>query len=155
MNLNFYQPENNSYLQNLRNTLDEQIGKLDQLKNLTLPNNNVPKVSQPLQQQRYYLDCGLKEDWDEFLRINYNLTENQIFNDYRLFLQAKAEVHKDEDQAKLEAMKDKIRPQVRNSGINNVQNCTAISDEYINSSNKRQDSYNNTNNQTEGDNNVR
>ena len=52
MNLNFYQPENNSYLQNLRNTLDEQIGKLDQLKNLKLNNNNVPKVSKPLQQQR-------------------------------------------------------------------------------------------------------
>ena len=81
MNLNFYQPENNSYLENLRATLNDQLTKLDQLKNTTL-NTLTPQqnVTQPLQPQRYYLDCGIKEDWQEFLRLNYGITENQIFN---------------------------------------------------------------------------
>lgn len=126
MNLNFYQPENGNYLENLRNNLNEQIAKLDQLKNISL-NQNQPKVNQPLQPQRYYLDCGIKEDWEEFLKLNYGITEAQIFEDYRLFLQAKVELSKDTDKEKLEAMKNKLKPKqkgkvnVPNTGNNSVQ----------------------------------
>lgn len=121
MNLNFYQPDgsNNSYLESLRNALNDQMNKLDQLKNISLGQNNIPaKVNQPLQPQRYYLDCGLKEDWDEFLKVNYGITEKLIFEDYRLFLQAKAELHQDTDKERLEAMKNKLRPANKGTTIN-------------------------------------
>ena len=113
MNLNFYQPDNNNYLENLRNTLNDQINKLDQLRNVSLnaaSNNPNNQNVQPLQPQRYYLDCGVKEDWEEFLKLNYNITETQIFEDYRLFLQAKAELHEDANKEKLEQMKSKLAP---------------------------------------------
>ena len=108
MNLNFYQPDNNNYLESLRNTLTDQINKLDQLKNIntnTLQQNINTQTNQP---QRYYLDCGIKEDWQEFLKLNYGITETQIFEDYKLFLQAKAELHEDKNKEKLEIMKNKL-----------------------------------------------
>ena len=122
MNLNFYQPDNNNYLENLRNTLNDQIAKLDQLRNVSLnpsgggQNTNNTKVNQPLQPQRYYLDCGIKEDWEEFLKLNYGITEAQIFDDYRLFLQAKLELSQDNDKEKLEAMKNKLKPKQQQKG---------------------------------------
>lgn len=110
MNLNFYQPDNNSYLESLRNTLNDQINKLDQLRNINTnisqPTNHVT-TNQP---QRYYLDCGIKEDWQEFLKLNYDITEAQIFEDYKLFLQAKTELHEDANKEKLKAMKNKLAP---------------------------------------------
>lgn len=56
-----------------------------------------PQMQQNIQQQEqpYYLFCGNKTDWDEFLMLNYNITEQNIFDDYKLFLQAKQEDLKD------------------------------------------------------------
>lgn len=105
MNLNFYSPHNAGSLENLQTALQDQITKLNQIRNMDL---SQAQVQQPLQPQRYYLDCGCKEDWEEFLKINYNITEDQIFEDYRLFLQAKAELHEDRNKEKLQSMKDKI-----------------------------------------------
>ena len=125
MNLNFYQPDgsNNNYIEGLRNALNDQMAKLDQLRNVNFnQSNQQTKVNQPLQPQRYYLDCGIKEDWDEFLRINYAITEAQIFEDYRLYLQAKAEIDKDNNKQKLEAMKNKLRPTVSDSSNNYLNN---------------------------------
>ena len=112
MNLNFYSPNHAGSLENLQNALQEQITKLDQIRSMDLanynkPSNNVNNVNQ-LNPQRYYLDCGNKQDWEEFLKINYNITERQIFEDYRLFLQAKAEINEDRNKEKLEDMKQKL-----------------------------------------------
>ena len=41
--------------------------------------------------------------------LNYNITEQNIFDDYKLFLQAKQEVLKEKGQTRINAMKDKIR----------------------------------------------
>ena len=111
MNLNFYNPNTVGSLESLQSNLEEQINKLQNLRNLPT-NVNVQKAQAPLPEQRYYLDCGNKEDWVEFLRLNYNLTEKQIFDDYKLFLQAKAELAEDSNKEKLEAMKQKISPRL-------------------------------------------
>ena len=129
MNLNFYNPSHATSLEGLQNSLQEQIARLNELKSVQIQGMNPPKVQQPLQEQRYYLDCGNKQDWVEFLRINYNLTETQIFDDYKLFLQAKAELNEDNNKEKLEAMKQKLAPnrkeeqhimQVVNNDSNNM-----------------------------------
>lgn len=104
MNLNFYNPSNSASLENLQMSLQEQIEKLDQLRNLDF---NQPRRQQP-PPQRYYLDCGNQADWEQFLNINYGITEAQIFEDYRLFLQAKAELSQSQDKERLEEMKKKI-----------------------------------------------
>lgn len=138
MNLNFYQPDNNNYLENLRNTLNDQINKLDQLRNVSnqayQPNNNQTNNPQP---QRYYLDCGIKEDWQQFLKLNYGITENQIFEDYKLFLQAKAELHEDANKEKLEAMKNKLASKQKEPKIRNVNDTSANSNQSINRNNKQ------------------
>lgn len=104
MNLNFYNPSNSASLENLQMSLQEQIEKLDQLRNLDF---NQSRRQQP-PPQRYYLDCGNQADWEQFLNINYGITEAQIFEDYRLFLQAKAELSQSQDKERLEEMKKKI-----------------------------------------------
>lgn len=104
MNLNFYNPSNSASLENLQMSLQEQIEKLDQLRNLDF---NQPRRQQP-PPQRYYLDCGNQADWEQFLNINYGITEAQIFEEYRLFLQAKAELSQSQDKERLEEMKKKI-----------------------------------------------
>ena len=156
MNLNFYQPGNNDYIENLRNTLNENLNKLDQLRNLNLtaqtPQHN--QVNQPLQPQRYYLDCGVKEDWEEFLKINYNITERQIFDDYRLFLQAKSELHETADKEKLEAMKQKISP-VKQKENRNVGNNTDATNQLSNRNSKQAMANNNNSVQNKGDKYVR
>ena len=70
-----------------------------------------------LDEKRYYLDCGNKEDWEQFLKVNYDITEKQIFDDYKLFLQAKAELNEDANREKLDKMKQKLT----NKEGNNVQ----------------------------------
>lgn len=123
MNLNFYNPSTmGASLENLQMNLQDQIDKLNQLKNLGLNQSNQP-VQTISQEQRYYLDCGKREDWNEFLRINYGLTENQIFSDYKLFLQAKAELNENKDKEKLEEMKRKITaPSAKEKGnVHNLQ----------------------------------
>lgn len=132
MNLNFYNPNNLGNLQDLQNNLQEQINKLNDLKNLNI-NQPSQVVQQPLQPQRYYLDCGNKEDWNEFLKINYNLTERQIFDDYKLFLQAKAELSEDTNKEKLEEMKQKLQPRRKEKGNDTTQ--------YVSESNVQQHVY--------------
>ena len=116
MNLNFYNPNNANNLESLQNALQEQINKLDQLRNMSLK----PQVNQPLQEQRYYVDCGKKEEWDQFLKLNYGITEEQIFSDYRLFLQAKEELSQDTNKEKLEEMKRKIAPKRIKENASNI-----------------------------------
>lgn len=117
MNLNFYNP-NATTLESLQNSLQEQFNKLNELKSIQIGQQSAPKIQQPLQEQRYLVDCGNKEDWNEFLRLNYNLTEREMFDDYKLFLQAKAELSEDNNKEKLEAMKQKIAPR---KDVGNVQ----------------------------------
>ena len=93
----------NKSLESLQNNLDEQIAKLNELRSFKpAPQKVVQETT------RYYLDCGNKKDWIEFLNIHYNLTEEQMFDDYKLFLQAKAEVFETNNKEKLEAMKEKL-----------------------------------------------
>lgn len=98
--MNYY--NHNTSIESLQNNLDEQIAKLNELRSFK------PAPQKVVQETRYYLDCGNKKDWVEFLNIHYNLTEEQMFDDYKLFLQAKAEVFEDTNKEKLEAMKAKL-----------------------------------------------
>lgn len=121
MNLNIYGQGSNT-IQDLEASLKSQYEKLNQLKlmsgNLqgqTQPQPQLPPAPQSnmMQPQRYYLDCGIKEDWDEFLRLNYGITEKAIFDDYKLFLQAKQEIKDEQGRNKLESMKSRIK----NNGV--------------------------------------
>lgn len=151
MNLNFYQPGNNDYLENLRATLNENLNKLDQLRNMSLtPNSQTSKINQPLNPQRYYLDCGIKEDWEEFLKINYNISEKQIFDDYRLFLQAKSELSETADKEKLQAMKEKISPNTKIKENRNVGNITNDNNQSVNRGGKQTMENNNDSIQNKG-----
>lgn len=123
MNLNFYptdfnnpflsgyspylQPYNNQQynINNLQQKVEESVKQLSQVQNQT-QNHTQP----------YYLFCGNKSDWDEFLMLNYGITEQTIFNDYNLFLQAKQELLEEQGQNKINSMKDKIK----NKGAVNV-----------------------------------
>jgi hypothetical protein len=119
-NLNFYpngynQPEiynpyrysgfNNQYTQQ---TLKEAENKLHQMQNQINP-NSAPQNQQKSNNPPYYLYCGDKDEWDEFLMLNYGITEQAIFDDYKLFLQAKQELLSEQGQNKIDFMKDKIR----------------------------------------------
>ena len=153
MNLNFYQPGNNDYLENLRNTLNDNLNKLDQLRNINLSAmqpQQQPSVSQPLQPQRYYLDCGVKEEWEEFLKINYNISEQQIFDDYRLFLQAKSELKETANKEKLEIMKQRIAPETKIKEKGNVGNNTNVANQSFNGNSKQSMENNNNNVQNKG-----
>ena len=121
MNLNIYGQGSNT-IQDLEANLKSQYEKLNQLKmmsNNLQAQNPVQSQLMPNQQanmvqpQRYYLDCGIKEDWDEFLRLNYGITEKAIFDDYKLFLQAKQEIQDEQGRNKLESMKSRIK----NNGV--------------------------------------
>lgn len=118
MNLNFYpnnynqQPmnpyfnllgiDNNKVLQNFQQTAENQLQNLQQnIQNQFAPQNQT--------QQPYYLYCGNKNDWDEFLMLNYGITERNIFDDYKLFLQAKQELVEEQGQNKINTMKDKLK----------------------------------------------
>ena len=121
MNLNFYNPQTNG-LEELQRSLQDQLVKLDELKKVQNIITNPAPVVNPnprpqLDEKRYYLDCGNKEDWEQFLKVNYDITEKQIFDDYKLFLQAKAELNEDANREKLDKMKQKLT----NKEGNNVQ----------------------------------
>lgn len=102
---------------NFQKTQQETQNRLQQLQNIigTPPNqlnnqqSNIPQNIQP-----YYLYCGDKKEWDEFLMLNYGITEENIFNDYKLFLQAKQELQSEQGQNKINVMKDRIK----NNNIN-------------------------------------
>lgn len=124
-NLNFYpngynQPDiynpyryTNQYTQQ---TLKEAENRLQQLQNQInpAPQQNQPKSNNP----PYYLYCGDKDEWDEFLMLNYGITEQAIFDDYKLFLQAKKELMSEQGQNRIDFMKDKIRN--KDKGVVNV-----------------------------------
>lgn len=141
MNLNFYpsnfnQPNINPYstllgLDNgnaLNRFQSETEGRLQQLQSQMnqnqLQNNFIPQgqtQNQNAQQgQPYYLFCGNKNDWDDFLLLNYGITEKTIFDDYKLFLQAKQEILEEQGQNKINIMKDKIRNKNNSKGVTNV-----------------------------------
>lgn len=120
MNLNFYpnnygqQPINpyfnmlgvdtNKLMQTFQQSAESQLQNLQQnIQNQFMPQNQ----NQP--QQPYYLYCGNKNDWDEFLMLNYGMTEKNIFDDYKLFLQAKQELVEEQGQNKINTMKDKLK----------------------------------------------
>ena len=125
MNLNFYptdfnnpflngyspylQPYNNQQynVNNLQQKVEESMKQLSQIQSQTQNQSHT---------QPYYLFCGNKSDWDEFLMLNYGITEQAIFNDYNLFLQAKQELLEEQGQNKINSMKDKIK----NKGAVNV-----------------------------------
>lgn len=119
MNLNFYpnnytqQPTNpylnvlgidsNRVLQNFQQTAENQLQNLQQnIQSQFMPQNQ--NIQQP-----YYLYCGNKNDWDEFLILNYGMTEKNMFDDYKLFLQAKQEILEEQGQNKINTMKDKLK----------------------------------------------
>ena len=120
MNLNFYpnnygqQPINpylnmlgvdaNKLMQTFQQSAESQLQNLQQnIQSQFMPQNQ----NQP--QQPYYLYCGNKNDWDEFLMLNYGMTEKNIFDDYKLFLQAKQELVEEQGQNKINTMKDKLK----------------------------------------------
>lgn len=122
MNLNIYGQSSANNIQDLEANLKAQLDKLNQLKlatqnvsnqfsqqSLLQPQTQPQVQNNGVQQQRYCIDCGLKEDWDEFLKLNYGITEKEIFDDYKLFLQAKQEIINEQGRNKLESMKDRIK----------------------------------------------
>lgn len=117
MNLNIYGQNSPTTIQDLEASLKSQYDRLNQLKLMSNNLQNNQNNLQPqqdiqannMQSQRYYLDCGNKEDWDEFLKLNYGITEKNIFDDYKLFLQAKQEIIDEQGRSKLESMKERIK----------------------------------------------
>lgn len=117
MNLNIYGQNSPTTIQDLEASLKSQYDRLNQLKLMSNNIQNNQTNLQPqqdiqtnnIQSQRYYLDCGNKEDWDEFLKLNYGITEKNIFDDYKLFLQAKQEIIDEQGRSKLESMKERIK----------------------------------------------
>ena len=159
MNLNFYNPSNQGYLESLQQSINDYTNKLNQLKDITLGTNN-NNISSSLDPRHYYLDCGIKDDWDQFLKINYNLNEAQMFEDYKLFLQAKMELHKDTDKEKLEAMKQKLSASSRDKGLKeqvipNANDTTNVGNQRSNNVHKQQMAINTNNIQEKGDKHVR
>lgn len=130
-NLNFYPNDlNNTYtpygamynnnfdfkLQQMQQNASDRLNQVQELTN---------QLVQPMQQsnntqQPYYLFCGNKREWDEFLILNYGITENDIFNDYKVFLQAKQELADEQGQNRIDTMKNKLRNKGRNKRFENV-----------------------------------
>lgn len=107
----------NTNLQNIGKGAEDRLKQLQEQLNsnsLTQQNNN----QNTQQAQPYYLFCGDKNDWDEFLILHYGITEQNIFEDYKLFLQAKQELLEEQGKSKKDTMKDKIR----NKNITNRDN---------------------------------
>ncbi len=90
------------FQQNAENKLQQLQGQF--ANNLQQNNTQNQNVQQP-----YYLFCGNKTDWDEFLMLHYGITEQAIFDDYKLFLQAKQELLEEQGKNKKDTMKDKLR----------------------------------------------
>ena len=90
------------FQQNLENKLQQLQGQYNN--NLQQNNTQNQNIQQP-----YYLFCGNKRDWDEFLILHYGITEQNIFDDYKLFLQAKQEILEEQGKNKKDTMKDKLR----------------------------------------------
>lgn len=105
---NMYNPYtqfNNPNNINLQKIQQETENRLQQIQNnFGINNSQNIDNSQP-----YYLFCGNKKDWDDFLFLNYGITEKNIFDDYKLFLQAKQELIEEQGKNKINTMKDKIR----------------------------------------------
>lgn len=91
MNLNFYQNPYTEQFNQLYGQLQSQL-----------------QNQQFNQNQPYVIVCGKKEYWDEFLQLNYGLTEKDIFDDYKIFLQAKSEQSQQENQNKLQRFKEQL-----------------------------------------------
>lgn len=131
MNLNFYPSDFNQpvnpYINPIgfnSNNITQQFqqnaeNKLQQLQS-QISNQFTPQGQNNQSQQPYYLFCGNKNDWDDFLMLNYGITEKTIFDDYKLFLQAKQEILEEQGQNKINTMKDKIRNKGNTKGFTNV-----------------------------------
>lgn len=110
--------DNNLNPQLIQKNLDNRLNQIQQIQGNYGTNqqqNNQEGLKQP-----YYLFCGDKNDWDEFLMLNYGMTEKSIFDDYKLFLQAKQEILQEQGQNKIDSMKDKIRNKNNDKGFTNV-----------------------------------
>lgn len=101
------------YNSNFQKIQQDTQNRLQQLQSVigVQPHNNQYNIQQGIEKnkQPYYLFCGNKEDWDEFLLLNYGITEQTIFDDYKLFLQAKQELQNEQGQNKINVMKDRIK----------------------------------------------
>lgn len=101
------------YNSNFQKIQQDTQNRLQQLQSVigVQPHNNQYNIQQGIEKnkQPYYLFCGDKEDWDEFLLLNYGITEQTIFDDYKLFLQAKQELQNEQGQNKINVMKDRIK----------------------------------------------
>lgn len=104
--------ENNSAFQNMQKNVEDKLNQVQQIQNQFIQQSTQPE------NKPYYLFCGNKSDWDEFLILNYGITEQAIFDDYKLFLQAKQELIEEQGQQQKNTMKDKIRN--NNKGFINV-----------------------------------
>jgi hypothetical protein len=104
--------ENNPAFQNIHKNVEDKLNQVQQIQNQFIQ-QNTQQENKP-----YYLFCGNKSDWDEFLILNYGITEQAIFDDYKLFLQAKQELIEEQGQQQKNTMKDKIRN--NNKGFVNV-----------------------------------
>ncbi len=107
--------DNGSGLQSVKKEAENRLQQIQsQISSQALQNQSSQQHQQP-----YYLFCGNKNDWDEFLLLNYGISEKAIFDDYKLFLQAKQEILEEQGQNKINTLKDKIRNNNGN-GINNI-----------------------------------
>lgn len=101
------------YNSNFQKIQQDTQNRLQQLQSVigVQPHNNQYNIQQGIEKnkQPYYLFCGNKEDWNEFLLLNYGITEQTIFDDYKLFLQAKQELQNEQGQNKINVMKDRIK----------------------------------------------
>lgn len=103
---NPYTPYGNMYGINHLNQQSLLDNKLRELQGIQ---QGIQQSQQGQQNNKsYYLFCGDKADWDEFLYLNYGITEEDIFEDYKLFLQAKQELIEEQGKNRINNMKNKI-----------------------------------------------
>ena len=112
--------DNNAGLKYIQNNAENRLNQLqNNIQNQFTPQNFMQQNNNQVQQP-YYLFCGKKEDWDEFLMLNYGITEQTIFNDYKLFLQAKQELLEEQGQNKIDTMKDRIKNKDKDRRFTNI-----------------------------------
>lgn len=142
MNLNFYNPSSvgGPSIDDLQKALQEQLGQLQKLKDFQLKGNglnqpginnmsidqqintmnNPPQNNQTQTPEGFYDNFRNLKNWNLFLETVYELNDDQMLSDYKLFNKALAEVQENESQEKLNQMKTKLKNKSRK--ITNVSN---------------------------------
>ena len=99
--------------ESLLKSLDTQranILKLQEMQQVqqNSPVHAIPKPAPQIQLQ-YPVECVSKELFNEFLQVEYGISEDEFFAEYKLYLDAKQEIEQEKINDKKEKMKAKIK----------------------------------------------